>query len=139
MDWVLELSMKKTSTDKQKCKKCSGAGRYMYDENHIKPCEICCTHLDGWWKMEKHYGSNNGKYACKRGCGTIVDNLSQTKKVSKKLTSSPQSEEDLMKLTKEALANVLDREPTKQEILRAHAGFKRMAFLIYENLRRENL
>lgn len=45
----------------------------MYDENHIKPCEVCCTHLDGWWKLENNYGEDNGKYACKKGCGTVVD------------------------------------------------------------------
>ena len=94
----------------------------MYDENHIKPCEVCCAHLDGWWKMEKHYGTDNGKYACKKGCGTIIDNL-------------PDDEEALMRLTKDALADVLGREPTRQEILRAHAGFKRMAFIMYEHLK----
>ena len=47
----------------------------MYDENHIKPCEVCCTHPDGWWKMEDSYGENNGKYACKKGCGTVVESI----------------------------------------------------------------
>jgi hypothetical protein len=56
---------------KKKCEKCNGTGRYMYDENHIKPCEVCCTHPDGWWKLESH-GEDNGKYACKKGCGTLV-------------------------------------------------------------------
>jgi len=56
-----------------KCEKCHGQGRYMYDDMHIKPCEACCTHPDGWWKMENRYGDDNGKYACKRGCGTIRD------------------------------------------------------------------
>ncbi len=40
-------------------------------------------------------------------------------------------------MTKEALADVLGRAPTKQEILRAHAGFKRMAFVLYDHLQRE--
>ena len=74
--------------------------------------------------MEKSYGTDNGKYACKRGCGTIVDQL-------------PGDEEYLMNLTKDALADVLGREPTRQEILRAHAGFKRMAFHMYEHLKRK--
>lgn len=95
----------------------------MYDENHIKPCEACCDHPDGWWKMEKHYDEDNGKYACKRGCGTKIDQL-------------PDDEESLIQLTKDALADVLGREPTKQEILRAHAGFKRMAFIMYEHLQK---
>lgn len=110
---------------KQTCKKCAGARRYMYDENHIKPCEACCDHPDGWWKMEKHYGEDNGKYACKRGCGTKIDKL-------------PDDEETLTQLTKDALADVLGREPTKQEILRAHVGFKRMAFVMYEHLQKED-
>ncbi len=111
-------------TPKQTCEKCCGTRQYMYDENHIKPCEACCDHPDGWWKMEQHYGEDNGKYACKRGCGTIIDQL-------------PDDEETLMQLTKNALADVLGREPTKQEILRAHAGFKRMAFVMYEHLQKE--
>lgn len=28
----------------KKCEKCHGRGSYMYDENHAKPCEVCCTH-----------------------------------------------------------------------------------------------
>ena len=61
-------------TDK-KCEKCKGEGRYFYDDIHIKPCEVCCTHLDGWWKMENSYGKDNGKYACKKGCGTIIEDI----------------------------------------------------------------
>ena len=57
------------------CEKCGSKGMYMYDENHAKPCEVCCTHSEGWWKMEEHYGNDNGKYACKKGCGTIIENL----------------------------------------------------------------
>ncbi len=108
----------------------------MYDENHIQPCEVCCTHLDGWWKMEARDGTNDGKYACKRGCGTIVNRPPQMKLVEKD-TPSPRSEEDLMELSKNALADVLGREPSKQEVLRAHAGFKRMAFVMYEHLKHE--
>lgn len=51
------------------CPKCNGAGSYMYDENHGKICEACCPHDQGWWLMLEHYGQNNGRYACKRGCG----------------------------------------------------------------------
>ena len=39
-----------------------------------------------------------------------------------------------MELTKTALADVLGREPTKQEVWRVHAGFKRMAFMLLEHL-----
>jgi hypothetical protein len=43
-------------------------------------------------------------------------------------------EKTLMELTKQALFDVLGREPTEQEVLRAHAGFKRMAFIMMEHL-----
>lgn len=46
----------------KKCEKCKGVGQYMYDENHMKPCEVCCTHSQGWWKLEDNYGDDNGKY-----------------------------------------------------------------------------
>lgn len=39
-----------------------------------------------------------------------------------------------MELTKTALVDVLGREPTKQEVWRVHAGFKRMAFMLLEHL-----
>ncbi len=58
---------------KQKCEKCNGTGLYMYDEIHATVCNACCTHPEGWWKLEKHYGKDNGKYACKKGCGTVID------------------------------------------------------------------
>jgi hypothetical protein len=54
------------------CEKCNGRGSYMYDENHLKPCEMCCDHSEGWWRLEERYGDDNGKYACKRGCGTLM-------------------------------------------------------------------
>jgi len=52
-----------------RCEKCGGAGSYMYDENHGKPCEACCDHSEGWFLLRIHYGESNGKYACKKGCG----------------------------------------------------------------------
>ena len=39
-----------------------------------------------------------------------------------------------MELTKTALADVIGREPTKQEVCRVHAGFKRMAFMLLDHL-----
>lgn len=97
----------------------------MYDDQHIQKCDACCTHSDGWEKLENHYGGNNGKYSCRNGCGTIVDE------------PSIGDEEGLMEQIKEALADVLGRNPTHQEILRAHAGFKRMAFIMYEHVRKQ--
>jgi hypothetical protein len=67
------METKTQSSLKGKCEKCKGEGRYMYDENHMKPCEVCCDHSEGWWKLEDNYGDDNGKYACKKGCGTLVD------------------------------------------------------------------
>lgn len=104
-----------------KCKKCGGKGSYMYDDKHVKPCEMCCGHPDGWWKLEKSYGTDNGKYACKKGCGTLRE-------------EPPSDEEELMAQTREALKEVLGREPTEQEVLRAHAGFRRMAMLMYDHI-----
>ncbi len=104
------------------CKKCNGAGQYMYDEHPIQPCEVCCTHPDGWHRLERNYGKDNGKYSCKRGCGTMVDEM-------------PDDEESLMTLTKDALTDILGREPTRQEILRAHAGFRRMAYIMFEHIK----
>ena len=49
------------------------------------------------------------------------------------------SEEALMKLTKKALLDVLGRQPTKQEVLRCHVGFKRMAFVMMEHLDRAKI
>ena len=106
------------------CKKCNGAGLYAYDEQHIKPCEACCVHSDGWWKLDKRHGKDARRYACKTGCGTLRDSISQ-------------SEDDLMELTRQALVDVIGREPTRQEILRTHAGFKRMAFLMMDHLKNE--
>jgi hypothetical protein len=50
------------------------------------------------------------------------------------MSQPTKDEEALMELTKTALADVLGREPTKQEVWRVHAGFKRMAFMLLEHL-----
>lgn len=105
------------------CNKCSGTGWHMYDLNHIQPCESCCKHSDGWWQLDKRHGMDADKFACKTGCGTVIERLPD--------------DDALLGLTRDALVDVLGREPTKQEILRAHAGFKRMAFHLYEHLKRE--
>lgn len=55
------------------CPKCHGAGRYAYDENHSKVCEVCCPHDWGWWVLGEHYGKNSGKLCCKRGCGMLKE------------------------------------------------------------------
>lgn len=52
-----------------RCQKCYGTKWYSYDENHSKPCEVCCPHDKGWWLLEEHYGEDNGKLCCTAGCG----------------------------------------------------------------------
>lgn len=44
-------------------------GIWHYDENHGSPCDLCCPHDGGWWLLQRHYGADNGRYSCKRGCG----------------------------------------------------------------------
>ena len=58
------------------CPKCGGTGSYQYSSRgtpHFTICNLCCKHDRGWWKLEKHYGENNGKWCCKAGCGKTVD------------------------------------------------------------------
>jgi len=50
------------------------------------------------------------------------------------MSKPTKDEEALIELTKNALADVLGREPSKQEVWRVHAGFKRMAFMLLEHL-----
>ena len=50
------------------------------------------------------------------------------------MSKPTKDEEALIELTKDALADVLGREPTKQEVWKVHAGFKRMAFMLLEHL-----
>ena len=50
------------------------------------------------------------------------------------MSQPTKDEEALIELTKNALADVLGREPTKQEVWRVHAGFKRMAFMLLDHL-----
>ena len=50
------------------------------------------------------------------------------------MSQPTKDEEALTELTKNALAEVLGREPTKQEVWRVHAGFKRMAFMLLDHL-----
>jgi len=50
------------------------------------------------------------------------------------MSKPTKDEEALIELTKGALADVLGREPTKQEVWKVHAGFKRMAFMLLEHL-----
>jgi hypothetical protein len=55
------------------CPKCRGTGTFVHDERQTRVCDACCKHNVGWWMLEGYYGANNGKWACKAGCGLIVD------------------------------------------------------------------
>lgn len=52
------------------CPKCFGKGFYAYDENHSQPCELCCPHDQGFWKLPKDY-KDAGKMCCRLGCGYV--------------------------------------------------------------------
>jgi hypothetical protein len=53
------------------CPKCGGTGWHSYDRNHSTVCNACCPHDQGWWLLREHYGENNGKWCCRRGCGKM--------------------------------------------------------------------
>lgn len=55
------------------CAKCSGTGVYHCGEGQLGVCDLCCKHNQGWWRLEAAYGADNGRWACKAGCGVIVD------------------------------------------------------------------
>ncbi len=50
------------------------------------------------------------------------------------MSQPTKDEQALVELTRNALAEVLGREPTKQELWRVHAGFKRMAFMLLDHM-----
>ena len=50
------------------------------------------------------------------------------------MSEPTKDEEALIGLTQKALADVLGREPTKQEVWKVHAGFKRMAFMLLDHM-----
>jgi hypothetical protein len=57
------------------CWKCQGQGSYMYDENHGKPCEVCCAHEQGWWLLSAHharFSPAHDTWSCGRGCGKTL-------------------------------------------------------------------
>lgn len=50
------------------------------------------------------------------------------------MSQPTKDEEALVELTRSALADVLGREPSRQEVWRVHAGFKRMAFMLLDHM-----
>ncbi|MHA4837734.1 hypothetical protein [Sphingopyxis sp. MSC1_008] len=55
------------------CINCGGAGVYRCGEDRLCVCDRCCKHNQGWWQLEGGYGADNGRWACKAGCGVVVD------------------------------------------------------------------
>jgi hypothetical protein len=55
------------------CPTCQGAGVYRVNDRAMAICDLCCKHNQGWWQLEGAYGPDNGRWACKLGCGKIVD------------------------------------------------------------------
>jgi hypothetical protein len=50
------------------------------------------------------------------------------------MSKPDKDEEALVELTRNALADVLGREPSRQEAWKVHAGFKRMAFMLLDHM-----
>ncbi len=50
------------------------------------------------------------------------------------MSKPTKDEEALVELTRNALSDVLGREPTRQEVWKVHAGFKRMAFMLLDHM-----
>ena len=50
------------------------------------------------------------------------------------MSEPTKDEEALVELTRKALADVLGREPSRQEVWKVHAGFKRMAFMLLDHM-----
>lgn len=50
------------------------------------------------------------------------------------MSKPDKNEEALVELTRNALADVLGREPSRQEVWKVHAGFKRMAFMLLDHM-----
>ena len=59
----------------RECRKCNGSGVYHLQQKRLAICDRCCKHNQGWWLLEGSYGPDNGRWACKAGCGHIVDTL----------------------------------------------------------------
>lgn len=55
------------------CVKCGGTGVHACGERQLCVCDACCQHNQGWWQLEGGYGVDNGRWACKAGCGVILD------------------------------------------------------------------
>ena len=50
------------------------------------------------------------------------------------MSKPDKDEEALVELTRNALTDVLGREPSRQEVWKVHAGFKRMAFMLLDHM-----
>ena len=62
------------------CPKCNGTGYRRYDHNHMKVCEFCCKHDQGWWDlspMHAGYVADADNGCCKAGCGALRREINQ--------------------------------------------------------------
>ena len=62
------------------CPKCNGTGYRRYDHNHMKVCESCCKHDQGWWDlspMHAGYVADADNGCCKAGCGALRREINQ--------------------------------------------------------------
>lgn len=81
------------------CWKCKGTKWFMYDENHATKCNECCLHNDGWFKLDKHYGKDNGKMCCKTGCGFTRRPKNKKEKQEKGIWQKAQEESGYIDLS----------------------------------------
>lgn len=72
---IVQNTFLSVSPPLKSCRKCHNMRYVQYDDNHAARCPVCCTHSKGYFQLKRHYGDNNGKYACIAGCGEIVDKV----------------------------------------------------------------
>lgn len=121
------------------CPKCGGAKSYFYDENHAKPCELCCPHDCGWYQLSEHQGGyleGGNNNCCLRGCGQLQRKLKMAEITIDDLFRG--AEPQLMELasaliagTPASLAGETILEPVRQ-ILEANAKTQlNLAYVAY--------
>src|SRR3546814_269463 len=70
---VLDMRASAAMTADPDCPKCNATGVYQHSDRRLALCDLCCKHNRGWWQLEGAYGKDNGRWACKAGCGLILD------------------------------------------------------------------
>ena len=54
-----------------RCAHCKGTGGLQTSEDHHKMCHYCCRHGQGFYRLGDQYDEREGRWCCKRGCGTV--------------------------------------------------------------------